>query len=922
MNINIIIKNIFIYNYYNNNKKMKCNRRFFTEQTLKNKIIFNSSSINSIKWGERKSINNSDRKCLAETIKGRNIFSSNNKRLKELVSMEKEKIETIETNEEDQKKKEELSKKREISLRARKKIILRMRQDEKDNELKKDKSEENGKNEKNIKKRLKKIEIKYLSDRLKIKKLNNIEINNINISKNKYENIEKNKNNIENKKEKEINNIKDKVNTDINSKSQKFNFVLNRNIRNLYKKNLIKDISVLTEKSCKILKIEKFYIKNNENNDKINQKDDKYNKNTNDINIKSNNIYSFHNINYYKKNEKSNKESKENRNKKNNDNEVKIINSNRKAQTRHALLKMFENKRNNNYFLDIKNNTFNTANDYKFSFASSVKNLSTINSIIFKNNKDNIYSDNTERNNIKQNDINNKEINEYNTKKIRRKKNGNSEGKSLNKFSFFGYFKSQKTLDQNEVKKGNESKVESYDKNQTYKIARYSSVKNDKKKSNSNMLNLRTLSNNYFSLISENNKYKSITNKNTEGNEVENEDNNNIFNKKIFIKNFFEELIDINNSIDNRSFLKTLVNNFNNKYYIYNDNYNNDECNKFFKENENFEYIFKHFGLILVCLIFLAKDDTVFKEYNIKAQDFLIQLIYSSLNYIEMDGHKESNKIYNFINKNSIQTAIPIHRYVLSLIYLLFENKKEYSPLKNCLEQLHGAILKRDYIYLIKVINDSILYCYNSSPKYIFSFPFFKSKNNNLSIKDNSDKQNNDMNNNINLNNENFPSAPFIKSFMKKKYCLVLDIDETISHSLKLSFGLYFLLRPGTKEFLEEISKYYEIIIFTSSPKPYADKILDRIDINGNLISHRLYRNHVLYENGKSVKKLNLIGRDLKKTIFIDNLKSNAKYNLNNLCPITSWISDIFDNRLIKLKDKLIYIATSGKYDNDITEGL
>ena len=133
---------------------------------------------------------------------------------------------------------------------------------------------------------------------------------------------------------------------------------------------------------------------------------------------------------------------------------------------------------------------------------------------------------------------------------------------------------------------------------------------------------------------------------------------------------------------------------------------------------------------------------------------------------------------------------------------------------------------------------------------------------------------------------------------MRKKFCLVLDIDETISHSLKLSFGCYFLLRPGAREFLKEVSKCYEIIIFTSSPKKYADKILNKIDVDGNLITHRLYRSHVLYENGKSVKNLNLIGRDLTKTIFVDNLRSNAKYNLNNLCPITALRSDFFDNRL------------------------
>ena len=157
---------------------------------------------------------------------------------------------------------------------------------------------------------------------------------------------------------------------------------------------------------------------------------------------------------------------------------------------------------------------------------------------------------------------------------------------------------------------------------------------------------------------------------------------------------------------------------------------------------------------------------------------------------------------------------------------------------------------------------------------------------------------------------------------MKKSFCLVLDLDETISHSIKINFGNYFFLRPGTIEFLNELSKFYEIIIFTSSPKEYADDILDKIDSSGDLISHRLYKPHVIFEKGKSVKKLELIGRDLNKIIFVDNLKYNAKYNLKNLYLIPSWTDDINDNELYKLGNKLKYIYESGKFNDDITKGL
>ena len=44
---------------------------------------------------------------------------------------------------------------------------------------------------------------------------------------------------------------------------------------------------------------------------------------------------------------------------------------------------------------------------------------------------------------------------------------------------------------------------------------------------------------------------------------------------------------------------------------------------------------------------------------------------------------------------------------------------------------------------------------------------------------------------------------------MKKNFCLVLDIDETIVHTINLPFGNYFLLRPGVINFLEEIEPYW-----------------------------------------------------------------------------------------------------------------
>ena len=890
--------------------------RFYTDQNFKKRVIINSCSLRNIKWGVKN--NDLGRKSLVESTTTQNIFDNSFKRKKPSNSTEKEKKEKILNKEEEQKRKEELSRKREMSYRARKRIILRMRgiQDEKEQKKEIEK-------EKNKKQKIRKIEIKFQIDNIKFKRVNSNDIINCNNNKNKFDLLDKINNNINNNKKRNS----EIINDNKNSINKKNNFVFYRNIRNIYKKNLIKDISVLTDKSCKILKVKKiFHEKKKEEFDKNN---DLYNKN----NIKKNN--GIH---------RENNEETKNKNNENNSKNKYFIN----------YLNSLQNK--NSIYNDLNCKNKSDINDIYYSLNTSGKNITRINSDFLENKKQNTYFDFEEKD-FKLNDekINETNFNDIvdiniNKKKFRRKRNDNSEKRYLYNFSFFNYFPSKTNNKENE----DEGKYSSKTKSKTYKIDTHShkSLKKERKNNNLNMINLKILSNKSI----QNNKFNCLDSDYFDDNENK---KLNYFDRIFYEIYFFEDLIDISNAIDDRDLLDTLLNNFNHKYFLINDNINKKYFN-YFKEKENFEYIFKHFDLVLICLIFFAKDELLYNSYLKKVRDLLIQLIYSSLNYVEIDGNKESNKIYNFINNNNFQTVIPNHRYILSLIYLLFDNKKEYIPLKEALEQIHSIIMKKDYQFIIKIINDSILFCYNSKPKCVFNFPFFAFKSNLLTIKNNQDKQNNDINytnynsnrnnvnkfnnnnkstnniphNNIsnisiklnfhnkNLDDENFPRAPFIKTPMKKKFCLVLDIDETISHSLKLSFGCYFLLRPGARNFLEEVSKFYEIIIFTSSPKKYADKILNKIDIDGNLISHRLYRTHVLYENGKSVKNLNLIGRDLTKTIFIDNLRSNAKYNLNNLCPITSWRSDIFDNRLIKLKDKLLYIATSGKFDDDITQGL
>jgi CTD small phosphatase-like protein 2 len=62
--------------------------------------------------------------------------------------------------------------------------------------------------------------------------------------------------------------------------------------------------------------------------------------------------------------------------------------------------------------------------------------------------------------------------------------------------------------------------------------------------------------------------------------------------------------------------------------------------------------------------------------------------------------------------------------------------------------------------------------------------------------------------------------APFLPpSESKSKYTLVLDLDETLIHFVDLQQqgqASFFRIRPFCMQFLEELSKIYEIVIFTA----------------------------------------------------------------------------------------------------------
>ena len=164
----------------------------------------------------------------------------------------------------------------------------------------------------------------------------------------------------------------------------------------------------------------------------------------------------------------------------------------------------------------------------------------------------------------------------------------------------------------------------------------------------------------------------------------------------------------------------------------------------------------------------------------------------------------------------------------------------------------------------------------------------------------------------------------YLPPSLTQKKTLVLDLDETLVHSQFGAFNIpsdvvinieienelheiHVLIRPGVKEFLEKMSKLYEIVIFTASISKYAGPLLDILD-KEKFCSFRLFREHCTLINSSFVKDLKKLGRDLKNIIIVDNSPLAYLLNSDNGLPILTWFDDKYDQELYKITPVLEFL--------------
>ncbi|RXM95109.1 Carboxy-terminal domain RNA polymerase II polypeptide A small phosphatase 2 [Acipenser ruthenus] len=148
------------------------------------------------------------------------------------------------------------------------------------------------------------------------------------------------------------------------------------------------------------------------------------------------------------------------------------------------------------------------------------------------------------------------------------------------------------------------------------------------------------------------------------------------------------------------------------------------------------------------------------------------------------------------------------------------------------------------------------------------------------------------------------------------KVCVVIDLDETLVHSSfkpisnadfivpveieGTTHQVYVLKRPHVDEFLRRMGELFECVLFTASLAKYADPVTDLLDKHG-VFRVRLFRESCVFHQGCYVKDLSRLGRDLGRTLILDNSPASYIFHPENAVPVVSWFDDLEDVELLNL---------------------
>ncbi|KAJ3055015.1 mitochondrial inner membrane protein required for protein import [Rhizophlyctis rosea] len=149
---------------------------------------------------------------------------------------------------------------------------------------------------------------------------------------------------------------------------------------------------------------------------------------------------------------------------------------------------------------------------------------------------------------------------------------------------------------------------------------------------------------------------------------------------------------------------------------------------------------------------------------------------------------------------------------------------------------------------------------------------------------------------------------------------LCIELTDALIHmDWDKASGWRVALRPGVKQFLSNLSRSYEVVVYTTQPGYLADPVMATLDPHFFYAMYRLYRDHTSFIGGDYVKDLSKLNRDLGKTVIVDIKPESFKLQPENGLLLKPWKGQGGDRELARwgvfLEELAIFLLHYGVDD-------